>query len=201
MRWATVLLMLAGCRQILGLEDPTIAIDAAFDAKDHLPPDATMHVDAMPGSADWPCGMKPTAPSASHDYKTNGALTDAKLSGITIANLGTLATVAAGAPVRIQFKLEFTDTSCSTDCLDQFEVGFNPTNHRAGCAFDQAVKKQNGTTVDIDNTAFEAPTTPGVYELRAQIAQNLSCTAGGTTDWYAGNAPPIENVLAMICVQ
>jgi hypothetical protein len=53
-------------------------------------------------------------------------------------------------------------------------------------------------TLAVNTTAFTAPTSPGVYELRINIGQNFSCTYQGAHTWWGGNEPP--DVVGKVCV-
>lgn len=151
----------------------------------------------------WPCGMSPAAPPTTFELIDNSGATDFNLTQIAINATGTLVVAPKDTSFRLQFDWDATDTACPGDCRDQLEVGFHQQGsqtpgHRSGCAIDQAISKQNGTTGEVDSTAYRTPNSTGVYELRIHIAQNYSCTYNGANDYYAGEP---TKVMALFCLQ
>lgn len=158
------------------------------------------------GRDDWLCGAtKPTAPANSLELETNGNSTDFKISSFSINDAGTVVSAAPGTTVTVKFRLDATDTACSQGCIDQLEVGFDPTGHKAGCVFDAFVNKQAGVHQNFSSTGeanktIKTPTMPGLYELRIQIAQNTGCFDDGHTDWYPDNVEPSDKI-AYFCIR
>ncbi len=153
---------------------------------------------------DWLCGARPTAPSNALELKTNGNQTDFKITGFAANNSGTLVSAAPNTTVTIKFKLDGTDTACPQGCVDQLEVGFDPTGHRAGCVFDSFVDKTDGVHDDFTSTGtggktVKTPAAPGMYQLRIKINQNTGCYDGGHTDWYDG--VEATDTIALFCIR
>ena len=63
--------------------------------------------------------------------------------------------------------------------------------------FDGVVSRSNGVTGSISRTEV-APSTPGSYDLRANIGQGNSC--GTQTAWWANVTPPDTRIIAKVCV-
>ncbi|MFT3694779.1 MAG: hypothetical protein QM831_16640 [Kofleriaceae bacterium] len=209
MRRVVLLVAIAGCRQILGLDAPHEAppIDAEVDAETVFfdAPCPDVDGDGICDSVDdWQCGpMKPDPLPTMHTFApaitVTAALTNIAVSDAVMTATGsTLVNVMKGDALRIDAHLVFHDTSCPGGCIDQIEVGFVPTNHRAGCIFDSTVDRTNGTTADINYTMITAPMTAGAYELRGHIGQGLKCA--DSTDWFNNEPPTASDTFAMICV-
>jgi hypothetical protein len=147
---------------------------------------------------DWPCGVKPAAPGPTLTMTANSGKTVFVLTSIDVDGMGQLAVVAAGTTPHLGFHYQITDTACSQACDDQIEVGWAPGG-RVGCPFDSAVSKSGGAMGTITAYAMPVSATSGVYDLRANIGQNFSCTSGGATDWWA-SAPAADRNLAIVCV-
>jgi hypothetical protein len=173
---------------------PRILVDAGID----VPPDACSDSDndgTCDSVDDWPCGVKPNAPSTTVTMKGNSGKTVVTLTSISAGGSQMLVT-AAGAPFQLGFNYAITDTACTSACIDQVEIGYIPGG-RIGCMFDGVVSRSNGVTGSISRTEV-APSTPGSYDLRANIGQNNSC--GTTTSWWL-NAPPDQTrTIAKVCV-
>ncbi len=201
MRWPIGLLMLAGCRQVFGIDtpkaEPIDAPDVVVDAQDsdaqHL--DAGCADDDHDGICneldDWPCGVKPTAPPLTFELANATSSARARLTAISVAGEDTLAVVAAASVFEIRAHVTFTNTSSLG--AYQIEVGYQPDGvHLAGCMF-------NGTPnlnlmVDVDET-FTAPATAGTYSVLADfVRNNQSCTPNSV--WIQ----PPNTSIAKICV-
>lgn len=96
MRWAFALLLVAGCRQILGIDDPRplatdapLEVDGAVDA-----PCSDVDSDGICDAVDdWPCGVKPVVPSVV-DETTNNGLTTLQITAFSFASATPFAVVA-----------------------------------------------------------------------------------------------------------
>ena len=201
MRWA--FLLLVGCRQILGIDDPRplaidapqVTVDAPLDTQPCSDSDGDGICDAVD---DWPCGVKPTALGVVTESDNNGQ-TLLQITGFGFGTAGTLfAVVAPTTALTVKFNYLWHDTSCSMNCIDQIEIGYTPGD-RIGCPFDQAVPKLVGASGSL-MYGLTAPAQPGVVSVRFAIAQNFSCTGGGATTWFQG-PPPAANIAGYICVQ
>lgn len=149
---------------------------------------------------DWPCGAKPPAPPVL--VLGNAGTQDFRFQNLRFQTVAsTLVVMTPQQAARVQFNWMATETECASNCVDQLEVGFHlkgsPTiGKRVGCLIDQPISKSNGSTGTVDNTAtVVTPTTPGVFELRAGIAQNYSCNL--TTDYYSSEP---STVMALFCI-
>ncbi len=172
--------------------DARVAVDAAL-------PDACPDSDGD-GICDavdtWPCGVAPTAPTATVSDTPTGA--DLTMDTITISSQGQLVVATAGAPLALSLHFTLTDTRCA-QCIDQLEVGWmqGTTGPRSGCAWNGQVPNPGGVNRNVTSFAITAPTTPGVYDLRTNIGQNTSC---GTGSWWAGEVPAADTTIAKLCV-
>ncbi len=186
--------------------DARVAMVDASELVDAVPVDAARPIDAtpividalihdafvpMPDANPWPCGPEPIAPSG--NVMWGNPTTNTTLSMITGSRLEV---VAPGASITLGFTYAIHDTACPTACRDQIEFGFVPGG-RAGCAFDNGVSEASGAggTAQI---SLVAPTTPGAYDVRVDLAQAAGC--GTTTAWWANVTPPPMQTLATICV-
>ena len=206
MRWLA-LLVVGGC----GFQGPPNLIGAAADAPTSLPVDGSApHGDASEPPVDapaipdahvippdapsaWPCGAMPAAPKGNVTWGNGTTNTTAS----TIA-IGTnrLVVVPPGGNFAMQFGYAIHDTACSVACRDQIEYGFVPGS-RVGCVFDATVPKATGAMGNVQATVT-APTTPGVYDLRVDLAQAASCGNGAA--WWVNVTPPTAQTLATVCV-
>ena len=162
------------------------------------PPDACSDQDGdgvCDSVDDWPCGAKPASPPGTV-VTSPGSATTATLTQIS-ANGSQLVVAAPNAAIAVAFHYAITDTACSSNCIDQLEVGWVP-GARAGCVFDQAVSKTNGASGTANGT-FAAPGTRGAYDLRVAVGQNFSCTYNGASGWYYGQ-PAASTTIAKVCV-
>lgn len=175
---------------------PDAPSDAAMLTVD-APADACVDSDAD-GICDavdtWPCGAAPTPPGAAVVMTGNGGQTSITLTTIS-AGGSQMLVVAPGASYQVSFHYDITDTACSVACRDQIEIGYVPGN-RLKCMFDATVSEATGASGNT-STNLAAPTTPGSYDLRANIGQNNSC--GTTTQWWSSQ-PDDTRTLARLCV-
>ncbi len=146
---------------------------------------------------DWPCGVKPAAPGATMKMTGNGGNTEIELTQVALDGTGRLAVATPSELVSLRFHYDIEDTACPGNCVDQIEVGWTP-GARYGCPFDDPVSKQNGAQGNV-NMQIRAPMTAGVYDLRANLGQNLSCTANGASNWW-NSAPAASRTIAKLCV-
>jgi hypothetical protein len=172
--------------------------DAPADARPDVPPDACVDVDhdgICDSVDDWLCGVKPAAPGDTVTMTGNNGATSITLTTISAGGSQLLDTTA-GATFALSFHYDITDTACASACRDQIEVGYVPGT-RIGCMFDAVVSKTNGASGDVSKNET-APTTAGVYDLRANIGQGNSC--GTQTAWWANVTPPDTRTIAKVCV-
>jgi hypothetical protein len=209
------LLASAGCRQLLGLDEGTVANDA--------PPDDAM-IDASPDADltckdsdedgicnaddDWPCGVKPTAAPGSVTFQeqVNGnnreiTITSARLSGGTAAGSDRLLVVPAGAAVMLTAMYEIIDCIC-LQCIDQIEIGL-VAGGRQGCLFDDdpsggSPASCRAPTTGTASRPLTAPTVAGRYDVRFLLGQSNAC--GMTPQWWGGVPPAQGSTIATICV-
>ncbi len=146
---------------------------------------------------DWPCGVKPDAPAPTLEISENAGQTDVVLRSIAFDGGSPLLVVHPGQTITMHFDYAITDTACPSECRDQIELGF-VAGPRVLCAFDDGVPYQDGASGHIDQP-MTAPTVGGVYDLRANLGQNLSCTYGGANDWW-GATPGTKQAVAKLCV-
>jgi len=177
--------------------DGHVVIDAGANVVMDAPCADDDHDGVCNAADDWPCGAKPTAPANHLELTDNGGHTDFKLTNIVLGGASTLAVASPGATVKIQLDYSATDTACA-DCVDQLEIGWHPTGRRAGCIFDNDVPAQGGRQGSVNTNSFNAPTTPGVYDIRINIGQNYSCDYNGATNWWGGAEPP--DSIGKVCV-
>jgi len=195
-RLLVLVLALAGCREVFGLDRPMLAGPGdAFDTID-VGGDGvltdTVHYDVAPGSCADDAGAVPSTVILTR----NSGQTKLTLSSISLSG-SQMPTVAAGSSALLLFHFDLQDTACSGTCVDQIEIGFIP-GPRIGCVFDSSVPKSTGTQGDIGMTVT-APTTPGRYDFRVNIGENFSCTYNGATNWW-GATPPPSATIARVCV-
>lgn len=173
----------------------SVAADAAIDAP---PPCADDDQDGECNEDDdWPCGEEPSEPSATMVMTGNNGKTRHTITEVELDDSGRLAVASPQENLSLELHYEITDTACPSNCVDQLEIGWSPGN-RAGCVFDAPVSKQNGAKGDVSVT-IRAPSTPGVYDLRANIGQNYSCNYNGANNWWGG-APGPTRTIAKLCV-
>ena len=207
MRWA-LLLLLVGCRQIFGIDEPRaqatdappadVTADPTVDAAPPCPDDD--HDGVCNAVDDWPCGPKPAAPAASIASSESTATTSLTLSGFAFSDGSRFAVVAPDAAITVHFDYQWADSGCVIGCIDQIELGYTPGN-RFGCAFDATVPPL-GTLLSgtVGTYAMTAPATPGVVELQFGIGQNNSCLYHGAINWFLGT-PGAADTVAYVCVK
>lgn len=193
MRWAW-LLLLVGCRQIFGIDDPRAMADAfvMHDAPiDDAPADAT----PLPQDAAPDCTMQPPAPAYALDESQNAGATMLRIKGFIINTTNSKYIVAsAGDSFVVDFQYTWTDTSCASSCIDQVEIGYVPGD-RVGCAFDGQVPKGPQVSGNANYT-MTAPAMLGWTSIRIAIGQGLTC---GTGTWFEG-PPPATEIAGYVCV-
>jgi hypothetical protein len=180
-------------------DGPMVIVDARVN--DATPIDAPCSDDDSDGVCnavdDWPCGVKPAAPPSTVTMTGNNGDTNVELTEIDLGGTGRLAVATSLQFVQLELEYEITDTSCPGNCIDQIEVGWVPGG-RIGCPFDDAVSRSQGAEGDI-SMMVRAPNTPQVYDLRANIGQNFSCTHNGANSWWGGT-PAVSRTIAKLCV-
>jgi hypothetical protein len=205
-RWAP-LLLLVGCRQILGIDDPHAL--ATGDAPQSIGPDATIdaggtacadddHDGVCDTVDDWPCGPKPDPPAVDVASSENTTATSLTLSGFGFSDGTKFIVVAPGDALSVHFNYQWIDSGCALGCIDQIELGYTP-GKRFGCAFDATVPLGTPTSGTISAYAMTAPTTLGTVALQFGIGQNNTCTFHGATNWFLGTPRPADT-LAYVCV-
>jgi hypothetical protein len=172
-------------------------IDAAIDAVTACPDDDTDGV--CNNVDDWPCGAKPTAPSATLAWTRNSGETQVTITNVNLDGTGRLAVATPGENISLTFSYAIADTACQGNCVDQLEIGWVPPGSRMMCVFDNAVSKANGASGTV-NTTVQARSTPMVYDLRIELGQNYSCSYGGASSWWDGQAPGTNRTIAKLCV-
>jgi hypothetical protein len=176
--------------------DASKLIDAPAAMIDAPCPDGD--ADGICDSADdWPCGTKPTAPSASIMFSGNSGQTDTTVWNVNLDSAGRLAVAAPQLNAPLTFNYSITDTACPANCIDQLEIGWVPGG-RSGCVFDGQVSKAGGESGNASVT-IRTPATPGVYDLRVNLGQNFSCNYQGATAWWGGT-PATSRTIAKLCV-
>ena len=123
--------------------------------------------------------------------------TDVTLRAITFDGGSPLLVVHPGQMIGMHFDYAITDTACPGDCRDQIELGY-VSGGRVLCAFDDGVPQQDGISGHIDQM-IAAPTVGGIYDMRANVGQNLSCNHAGANDWW-GQPPGTKDAVAKLCV-
>lgn len=185
----------AGVDAPMVLDAQAVTADAPADAP---PPCADDDDDGVCNDDDdWPCGVKPAAPGPAMMMTGNNGKTRHTITLIDLDDTGQLAVADPQEVLSLAFHYEIKDTACPGNCVDQIEVGWSPGG-RAGCVFDQGVSKQNGAEGNISVT-IRAPSTPRVYDLRANIGQNYSCNHNGANSWW-GDPPGASRTIAKLCV-
>jgi hypothetical protein len=119
------------------------------------------------------------------------------ISQVALDGTGRLAVATPGEMISVAFHYDIDDTACPQSCVDQIEIGWVP-GRRDSCPFDDTVPKQTGAQGNV-NTQIRAPNMPGIYDLRANIGQNLSCTSNGANNWWNGT-PAASRTFAKLCV-
>jgi len=179
---------------------PSKQVDAARMIDAALPPDACPDSDGD-GICDvadtWPCGVQPTAPTASVSDKPSGA--NLTMSTIDISTQGQLVVATPGASLSLSMHFTLSDSRCMM-CIDQLEVGWmqGTTGPRSGCAWDGGVPNPGMISQNVTSFAITAPSTPGVYDLRTNIGQNYSCGSG--TSWWNSDVPAASTTISKLCV-
>jgi hypothetical protein len=172
-----------------GASDGTTSIDAA-------PPCPDGDQDGLCDASDpWPCGA--TQPTVAAIVSV-GSLTSASISNVSIGGDGRVVVVTAGAAVTYAASWTLRDSGFCASCPYQLEVG-QVSGNRQACVYD-ANPPQDQTQSGVASVPMTAPTTPGLYALRFQIAQDLSCNAFGRSNWWFG-PPPAEATFGLLCVR
>ncbi len=168
------------------IDAPFVMIDAAHDAPMLDAPDP------------WPCGPDPTPPPATVTF---GNATTGMTASMIALNTVQKLVVTPSQALQLKFHYAIHDSACSS-CIDQIEYGFvqGSTGRRIDCALDQTMQQNVTFTGNPPTQAFNAPVTPGQYDLRLAQAENYSCNYMGANDWYGGNPPPANHTIAIICV-
>lgn len=223
MRRFAVLAALAACSFDKAVSSPNAGDDApVVDAPPPPPPDACDDsdsdgvcnlVDQCPlgpdgddsdGDAladacdDWPCGVKPASPAASVTWETGNE--NVTLSMIDVEAAGQRAVVTAGQMFAVAARYSIVDCQCP-NCIDQIEIGMH-TVGKAACLYNgnpAGSGNCNAPTIGNATRTVRAPTTPGLYQLRFNRGNDLSCQDNGA--WWADVAPGAGNTFALICVK
>jgi hypothetical protein len=206
---ALALFVLAGCRQILGIEESQVAKDALPD--DVLVADMPVDDNCKDTDADgvcndvdvWPCGAEPAAlPAiATWDEVNGNNHATIRLSGATLDDTRALV-VAPGATVMLRGQYSIIDCVCP-DCLDQIEVGFAPNAGRQGCIYHGNPAGSEEDNCEMETTGMTqrtmvAPLQPGAYTLRFRLGQDVQC--GTQTNWWSNSEPPVTASAVHLCV-
>lgn len=146
---------------------------------------------------DWPCGVKPAAPSGAVMIVANSGLTNVAIDTTSLGGTGLFAVAAPSSTPSLTFQYAITDTACTGNCVDQIEVGWSPGG-RIACPFDSGVSRIYGASGTI-TTTVTAPATPQSYDLRVNLGQNYSCNYSGATAWW-GSTPGSNGTIAKLCV-
>lgn len=182
-------LTLDGAVGIDGSED---AVSTSIDA----PACADTDGDGLCNDVDaWPCGA--TAPAIAPMVAT-GTDVWGQIADVSIAGGGNTAVVQPGAQLSytLTWSLRDSDFIC-TSCQDQIEVGLVPGG-RQRCVYDDN-PPQNQTLTGSTTVTMTAPSAPGVYALRFQLARDFSCNAFGRTGWWIGE-PGNDRTFGILCV-
>ena len=183
------MLLLAGCRQIFGIDDPHAPIDAKVVR------DITLDSERPRDAANLDCSQLPIKPPDLIDESQNAGATTLRISAFKFDNGTSYFVGAAGVPIQAGFKYSWLDTACAGSCVDQIEIGYVPGD-RLGCPFDAVVPK-NMPTGGTLSYAIIAPTASGWTSVRLAIGQNTSCTSA--TTWFFG-PPPATDIVGYVCV-
>ena len=202
------LLASAGCRQILDLDEGTVAppVDAAVDS----PPDADLSCKdgdedgICNADDDWPCGAKPTSAPGSVTFQelVNGDRREITITNARLMGTERLLVVPPGATVMLSAAYEIIECVCPT-CIVQIEFGLVPGG-RQGCLYDgnpignSPASCRDATTGSVSRS-LTAPTLPGRYDVRFFHGENNVC--GTTMQWWAGGTPAVGSTIATICVE
>ena len=152
--------------------------------------------DGMCNSVDpWPCGT--TAPTISSVVMTGNDVWGA-ISNVSIGGAGNTAIAQPGMQLSysLTWSLRDSDFLCM-NCRDQIEVGI-VAGSRQRCVYDND-PPQNQMQSGSATITMTAPTTPGVYSLRFQLARDFGCEAFGRTGWWIGE-PAADKTFGVICV-
>jgi hypothetical protein len=147
----------------------------------------------------WPCGPLPASLGTQLAMTANGGQTSFTLTAIDVAAQSRLVVAAPNTTLSVHLHYAITDSACSQSCVDQLEIGWAAPGNRTSCPFDDTVPDPGGVTGTITTATIKAPATPGVYDIRANIGQNFSCTYQGASTWW-GTAPGTSRTLAKVCV-
>jgi hypothetical protein len=187
-------------------DTPRPLIDAAVDAKpDSPPPCSDDDADGVCNTVDdWPCGAKPTTPSATVQFNNNGTATTTTITLVNLDGTQRMAVASPSTNVSLTFRLQITYTACSNNCIDQLEAGWvdqaaNTGNRFSTCLFDNGVSKTNGLDTNLSFNVG-TPSTRKVYDLRVNLGQNYSCGANGANGWWGNQVPPDARTIARLCV-
>ena len=154
---------------------------------------------------DWPCGAKPTTlPATNVQWSGNNGATDTQISNTNLDATGRLAVATKSETINLKFSFAIDDQACAGNCIDQIEIGWSvaPGDRLQNCAWDNQVPKQSGATGNV-NMSVATPATNGVYDLRVNLGQNISCGANGHTEWWGyqkDQDPPASRTIAKLCV-
>ena len=175
--------------------DGATVIDAVPQSID-APACADTDGDGLCNAVDpWPCGT--TAPTISNVVMTGNDVWGA-ISNVSIGGAGNTAIAQPGMQLSysITWSLRDSDFLCM-NCRDQIEVGI-VAGSRQRCVYDND-PPQNQMQSGTATIMMTAPTTPGVYSLRFQLARDFSCDAFGRTGWWIGE-PSADKTFGVICV-
>ena len=194
-RWSW-LLLLVGCRQVFGIDDPHArGIDAQPMAAD-ADIDATIDAAIVQDAAD--CSMQPAAPPFQLDESQNAGATTLRIKNLKVGTTGGKYIVAAaGDAFDVAFNYTWVYSSCASNCIDQIEIGYVPGD-RVGCPFDGPVARAVAVSGML-TYPMTAPATPGWTSIRIAIGQALGCTANSAHTWFEG-PPPDTEIAGYVCV-
>jgi len=175
-----------------GASDATQFLDAALCPDDDG--------DGVCNAVDtWPCGAMPGALGTQLAMTANGTATSFTLTMIDVNAQGRFVVAAPNTTVPVHLHYAITDSACATSCIDQLEIGWSAPGNRTSCVFDDSVPDPGGSAGNVTAATIKLPATAGVYDIRANIGQNYSCTYQGASTWW-GTAPGTTRTLAKVCV-
>jgi hypothetical protein len=167
--------------------------DICADNDDRLDGDGDGKPD---GCDDWKCGAQKPSDPGLFGIVGIGSGTST-LSFISFGN-GPVAAVAPGQQLELGYSygIQVGCPNAAGTCRAQIEFGIGDV--RLGCLFDDTVVSTVGETDFGQDVDMAAPTTPGLYQLRAKVATVSTGCGNGTS--FTGNPPPEQQTFAILCV-
>lgn len=142
----------------------------------------------------WRCGQPPSGPGADPLFgDTNNEALWAH--DVSIASKGRFVVAVPGKSLALQLRYDWRVDCPGSTCQAQVEVGLVAAgvDQPLGCIVDRQMADRNIEWSQNGNAKIVVPSTPGVYDVRLEIAKQTACASTWAT-------PASNHTVAKICV-